>query len=254
MLKRIGLIVGYILLVTFAAGCGGGSGGTDGGVSIRIVGTVKSSDGKPLPGVAITIKENGDTASTDNNGQYSVDTTVTPGLVDLIVSKDNKETETSFEVSLSRPDQTIAVDLTLDEVEFAATIASVTIVQDPLPTPQPSARPTQIAIQTYDIAGSLRTEAGAGVPGFTVKVQGSSITSKTDTKGAFRVSTKDRTPSLIISNKRHSVSVRLGTIPDYARLVKVVLTITIKDDSGGGIGVQAVNASFHVKVKGHVSY
>lgn len=233
------------ILLLLASGCGGGSTGTDGGVSIRVVGTVKTTAGTPAAGVEITVKENGDSTTTESDGSYEIATIVNPGTLDLIIAKDGQEGQTSIEVPETKPTEALSVDLILDEASFDVAVVSVTVVQNnPEPKPTPGVTPS---VQEYSIAGSLKTQSGVGIRDFGIAIEGASSRTKSDRQGAFRIKASDRTPILVISNKAHARRVSLGSIAANVSEVRVELVLSF--DGGGGPSTSAAESRFKVSVK-----
>lgn len=79
-LSLIGILVFLIVLLP---GCGGGTRGTGG---IDFNGQVVSLKGAPLPNVVVTVSQSGDETRTDEQGLFSVNSSVNPGEVSLIVT------------------------------------------------------------------------------------------------------------------------------------------------------------------------
>lgn len=85
------LVLGLLILgLSNLSGCGGGSGGT--GSSQRLFGNVSTSDstrsslrrGVPISGLQVTVLETGDSAVTDQNGDYEIFTEITDSVVDFL--------------------------------------------------------------------------------------------------------------------------------------------------------------------------
>jgi len=80
-----------ILLISVSIGCGGGSAGTGGQ---RFDGEIVTRDGTPVPNATVTLTNTGDSAVSDANGKYSIDTDSLSGTVTIEVALDNSTATT----------------------------------------------------------------------------------------------------------------------------------------------------------------
>lgn len=230
----IAVFVSVLLL-----GCGGGSSGTDGGVSLRISGKVKNTNGKALREVVVTVQETGDQVVTDADGSFEINTRSTEKMLTLLLEKDAKEATTSIDVSSVSEGDTVRVDLELDEVSFSVGQVSVMVDSgEPAPTPNPQ--------HALEISGNLMTQSGRGVPNFRVQVEGDRNYNSTDRNGRFRLTTLKRKISLLVSNKKHREKITLPPIADSASKISVSVELVFEKAPGGGI--QAMDqATFRLK-------
>lgn len=242
-----------LLFLIGVTGCGGGSTGTDGGIAKRLIGTVKTPEGNPVSGLAVTVFENGDTTITNAKGEYEISTNLNnTKMIKVLVARDEREAQVLFQNPETTQTESIKIDLVLNEVSFEVIVASIDAFAKPASTPTPhqtpvttqpkhtpsktpevvKPSPTPTPSLSYQIVGNLRTDADLPIGGFLVREQGSSIGSVVSPEGTFSLMTEDRTPVLVISNLRATRLVSLGEIPAGTKFVRVELILVFKQDSG----------------------
>lgn len=245
--KMIGLI--FFMFMIF--GCGGGSSGTDGGVTLKIQGTVSNNAGNALNGIEIQVLESGDSTTTDVQGLFNLPTSVTENSVTLLVKKGDSERvlETLLEVNEG---DTVVYDISIDEADFSINVKSVTI--NPVPAtptpPEPSLTPAPIQDVIH---GKIVTRSGEAVSNLSVKIKGTSNFTKTTSSGKFTLKgTLSRQEAvLVVSNSTKRVEVRLPHLPQESVVIDIELLFVI-DSSVQGPGEPVVQpssiADFEVKI------
>lgn len=238
-MKRICKFLIAVMALALLVGCGGGSSGTDGGVSLRISGKVKNTNGQSLREVVVTVQETGDQAVTDAEGSFKIETRAAEKALTLLIEKDSKEATATIDVSSANDGDTVSVELELDEANFQVGQVSVTVDSGEM-------SPTPIPVRDLEINGNLITQSGRAIPSFRVQVDGERSYNTTDRNGRFRLVTKKRKVSLLVSNKRHREKVTLPPIADSAAKISVSIELVFEKVPDGGI--QAMDeASFRLK-------
>lgn len=136
-MKRMLLTVLLVLL----HGCGGGSAGTGGQ---RFDGEVVTRDGAPISNATVTITDTGDSAISDSNGRFSIDTDSVSGAVTFeIVSDDSSAT-------------TVVHDIPEDAVEIEVRIE--------FDKEQKEAKPTKVEIKKRNnqVSGNNSSSSSSG--------------------------------------------------------------------------------------------
>ncbi|MCC6219948.1 MAG: carboxypeptidase regulatory-like domain-containing protein [Deltaproteobacteria bacterium] len=98
------------------SGCAGG--GTVGTGGAAFEGTITSAKNGPLPNISVTIAETGETATTDESGQFSIETSSISGDVELLVEGETEQgsiSETVVVEDVPAEPATISVELEVNE-------------------------------------------------------------------------------------------------------------------------------------------
>ena len=126
-----------VLLCTFLAGCGGGSKGTGGD---ELYGKVLFRDAQPAANVEVTTLSSGDSATTDENGDFRIEADLPAG--DLPLGIDTKVFSSTVTIAgLPAGESSIRCVIELDSAAQAARVTEVTIGSRHTPTPTPTKRP-----------------------------------------------------------------------------------------------------------------
>ncbi len=231
----------FAALLIVLYGCGGGSSGTDGGVSIRLSGTVSDGSGAPLNGLSVTVLETGDSGATNEAGNYNLPTTFVGNTMTLLVSDGSKESRAVVrDLELVEGD-VVDIDLTLSQSEFTVSIVSVVVNEpvpsQPTPTPKPEATPQ---VQKIAVNGKLKLPDGRPVRGFKVSIVGERSSDVTDRNGGFSVTASKRTVTLLIENAQDKAEIKLPSVSANTRTITVELAVLVALPSGNDIGALAL--------------
>ena len=123
------------------AGCGGGSKGTGGD---ELYGKVLFANSQPAANVEVTTLASGDSATTDEDGEFRIEADLPVG--DVSVGIDTGTFSSTVTIAgVPAEDSTIRCVIELDAQAQAARLTDVTIGdrRTPTPTPRPSATPSQ---------------------------------------------------------------------------------------------------------------
>ncbi len=238
------------MILFLLLGCGGGSSGTDGGVSIRLSGSVTDGSGVAQSGLSVTVLESGDSTSTDATGGYLIPTDIAGNKLTLLVSNGAKETQVTVgNLELVEGDE-VNVDLILSQSEFTVSIVSVNINEpvSPVVTPTPRPQSTPVIPQSITINGSLKLPDSQPVRGFKVSIVGDNSFDVSDAKGNFTLQTTERNITLSIENTRNKATVKLPEVSSSTRTVNVELAVLIALPSGDEVGTLAL-VPFEVALK-----
>lgn len=255
MLSFVRLLLCCCIALISLGGCGGGSAGTDGGVAVRLTGTVSNDTGTPLSGIQVTVLETGDDATTDDNGTYSLPVELDSSTVTLLVNDGSNEARAVVRDLSVKDGDVLDIDLALSQSEFTVSVVSVVIngpvvpaPTDPTPTPRPSETPA--VVQSIPVTATLTlTDGVTPVRGFKVSVKGESSSDVSDRSGTVSLRAKNRKITLIIENTKDRVSVSLPAVSDSARSVSVKLVVIAALPAGGDISTLS-GANFQIAVSG----
>ena len=239
-----------MLAISFAA-CGGGTSGTDGG-GVIVKGLITETDGSPAEGVTVSIRESGDSASTDSSGAFLISSALTGNEVTLELER-NDESAFVSPISID-PANTSEVQITvsLSSEEFTVNAVSVEVIPlnadradpgdgsgggTPPPTDggaRPSPTPTP-ELQLSIVRGTILGNDGNPLAGARIEVVSTGDSDRTDSNGAFRIDTDLDSGSLelSISYEGFQGSIRFGSIPDPPIRATVNLIVEINDSGGG---------------------
>ena len=135
----LGVVAVLLVMLFLFSGCGGGTSGTgirsDGSV---LQGSVRTTEGEPVPGVVVTVIETNDQAVTNAEGGFEI--VVEEPIGEFTVEFDGQGVDSQVTVS-GVPEEATAVDVTLtvDSATGELSGTSVDITEEgALPTPQPS--------------------------------------------------------------------------------------------------------------------
>jgi hypothetical protein len=125
-------------------GCssGGGSSGTGG---LRIQGVVVDPQtSKPISKTSVSISQTGDTATTDQNGNFVIDTDPLSGDIELIVENNTATSRTSLK-NIPAETESVTCRLEFDERNKKTEVKDISITKKPraeaTKTPRPSPTP-----------------------------------------------------------------------------------------------------------------
>lgn len=246
------------LLIMLCIGCGGGSSGTDGGVTLRVLGTVTSTNGALLSGLEVTAVESGDSVSTSQQGSFDLRTSIERDSVTLLVRQGDKETTLTPLTGVQNGD-IITLNLKLDETNFSISVVSLSITplgaNDPTPTPSnsnnPKATPTPRIEQQDIVTGTIRTANGRPVDKLSISVKNTSIRGKSDRNGNFVL--RGQLPrsgvTLIIANQAFKREVVLPTLPETPVVIKLKLLFVVSQSGQIDPSVAEQRAGFEISIK-----
>lgn len=131
--------------VVLGIGCGGGTTGTGGSGSDDFAGKLLTLSGSPVVNATVTVAETGDSAVTDSNGEFNIQTNTPPSdkatlLVETAISQ-------SSAVVDELPDVPAVVEVSLQLNEKANSLAVTSKKVTPKkkrPTPKPTKLPTVV--------------------------------------------------------------------------------------------------------------
>lgn len=163
-----------LVVVLLCGGCGGGTTGTGGTGSLDFSGRVLSDSGSPIGNVTVTIQETGDTAITDNEGKFKIESNVTSAELTLLVETDSAQAMTTISglpqtpaevdvvLQLSVENNTVAVQS--QQVRPKPQRPAATPTAAPQPTPQPSPARTPTAAPATPTAVATPTSTPSTTP------------------------------------------------------------------------------------------
>jgi len=136
---RISLVLTLLAVFTtgLLVGCGGGSKGTGGD---ELYGKVLFSNAQPAANVEVTTLASGDSATTDENGDFRIEADLPSG--DLALGIDTKVFSSTVTIAgVPATDSLIRCVIELDGAAQAARLTDVSIGNRHTPTPTPTHRP-----------------------------------------------------------------------------------------------------------------
>lgn len=136
-----------LISVFFTTGCGGGTVGTDGGGSTKIVGLISTSDGLPVAGATVQVGTERITVETDVTGHFSTEQIVTTSELAIVVTT----SETSSQITVAdlplRPEQ-VEVEIEVRVQDKNVRLRKQVVKPRPTPTAIPSVTETIASIPT----------------------------------------------------------------------------------------------------------
>ncbi len=221
------LIIALFLLLTTA--CGGGTTGSDGGGDLRLSGIIRDTNGTPLANTLITLEETGDSAESDQSGNFLLVTdAVSEGHLLLEGSADGDSFSARTEtIDLTKPDELIDIEISVSVESGQAEIKDVTVV--PV-TPAPNITPTPQQNISSTISGNIVYADGSPVFGAKVSIPAQRRNDTSDKFGKFTITFAggDDLLELLVALEKSSTRIRIKGIPPSA--VNISLQIRLLDN------------------------
>lgn len=128
-----------ILLMQIIAfpGCGGGTTGTGGTGSTEFSGKILDDSGAPVGNAMVTIEETGDSAVTDDQGNFTVETSIESSSVTVRVQSEATDVKTTVDDIPDEP-QSIAVTFEINRRKNTLSVKRRDVIQRPTRTPRPT--------------------------------------------------------------------------------------------------------------------
>ncbi len=143
LMRRVLLTLIFAFVLLNVPGCGGGTTGTGGTGSTEFSGKLLDEAGAPVSNAVVTIEETGDTAITDTEGNFTVETEVSTSTVTVHVQSDSTDAKTTIDQIPADP-KSIAVTLQLNRRKNILEVKRRDVIQRPTRTPkQPQNEPTR---------------------------------------------------------------------------------------------------------------
>ena len=236
------------IIIVILSSCGGGTTGT-GTLSERsFSGTLNDTKGSPLASFNITILESGDSAKTDENGNFLIDTSLEEDKATFLVEGSSLNNE--VEVSNLPQDQGV-VNLELEGDTENNTIVLLSVEITPLvgvdPTPTPTAtlddntrednvqerepEPIDTPALNNIYKGTVSDQNGNKLSGVKVSLINFGKSKSTNGSGNFEFSSKPGKANVKLSVEFNG-ALRTFSIKVPKKSVKVVLKIRITIEEG----------------------
>lgn len=141
MKKRIStltLMLLWCVSIAALAACGGGTTGTDGGSTTRILGNVTFQTGEPLAGGNVTLLETGDRSTIDPAGNFEIEKASLKDEVTLLIEFAGTEVQTTS-LEVANGQNVLALQLVVTQKSDGLEIVELSIVplSDTAPAPTP---------------------------------------------------------------------------------------------------------------------
>lgn len=220
-----------LLLILLFVGCGGGTSGTDGGQTVRILGSLVNQNSSPLPAATVTVLDSGESTQTDASGAFALETPSTPSLTVEVVTGQLRFQSTIGDLDPNSPEITLTIQI--DTERGTISIENVSIKPNPTPSAPPASAPASPAPtpapstkSPSTILGTIINKQDLPVAGVTVRLLGSNVSTTTDSTGAFRIESvvRDSQVRLRISTGSNSGTVTIGGLPSEP----FTLTVTLR--------------------------
>ncbi len=129
-------LAGMVLVAAHITGCGGGTVSTSGDGSTRtlVSGLVQLQDGMPFGGANVIVKETGDGAIANQDGQFEFESNLDIAAVSFLVQKDAFEASTDVQTIVPQP-SFLVVAIEVDQMRKEARVVSSHVQPRPTPTP-----------------------------------------------------------------------------------------------------------------------
>ena len=232
-MKKIAKLLLVMLCLLVFISCGGGSGGTDGGETVRISGRILSDRGDPVPAVNVTDLSSGRVVKSAVDGSFTLESTESENSVTLQFSRQDKQTV--LEVStLEKQGDSITLTFVLNISDFSVSVLEESESASPSPTPTPkepglsptdSPHPTALSV----ISGTVRDANAAALPGVVVRLNDSKkLQDETGANGKFHIEFESKSSQLMITVERdgQSASTTLNDLPAGRLTITVNLVIS----------------------------
>lgn len=142
-------------------GCGGGTTGTGGTGSSQFSGRISSFNGEPVAGANVVLEETGDTAISDSEGKFDMESVLPGDSATFLVETTHSQASTAL-TNIPPGPHDVTVELTLDEKKNTVTIQAQSIkpptkprktpTPRPKPTDVPTAEPTAVVLPTAPVS------------------------------------------------------------------------------------------------------
>ena len=266
----------FVLLLTCFLACGGGTTGTGAYSTRNFSGTLKDTSGNPLINFNLTVLENGDSTSTDQNGKFLLSTELENNRVTFVFDGGALNNELQIN-DLPDSNEIIYLEIEADQENNAITLLSLKIIpltspdptpspvldndDKPKPTPTPNdgakpkpqkptpiATPTPTPILNNIYKGKVIDHSGEGLSGVKITLQNYSKSVFTNNSGNFEISSRPGSANinLLIQYFNHSKTISFN-IPDESVLVQLSIKITLEDENNG-ISINNAEPKYDVKV------
>ncbi len=267
--RRFFAVVFLVLFIALGGlnSCGGGTVGTDVGGATRILGRVVSTAGNALGNASITLEETGDSAISDENGNFTIFAELQVVELSLLIEAQGVHSRSRLQNIPIAPEEirlTVAVDL--ESQESVITDTEITVRPTPQPTqkpegtrkpretPTPLAPPPVIASPTVSRSclvtvrikdlGVLFQTARYGLNGFaSLPFSGNEQLAV----GQFEISPSQAAGRMAIQTNFGIGSLDLSAIPAGAETLTIDASMYVGPDSQGswryGIATDAVSLS-----------
>ncbi len=243
------VVVSLLLLV----GCGGGSSGTDsGGVRSIVAGRVVTSSQLPLSGATVSLEQSGDSATTDSNGTFRIDTYFSANGFTLRIVGNGLDNSVKVEAT-PLPSRVINVFLQADIDKNSIELLSISVepIADAEPTPD-SGDPHDGDVSTPPVVGApLPTSSpphsvfkgtlvyrdNEPVIGAVIMVEEISEHDRTDSRGTFSIKTPVISGNVTLRVTLGSFSnwVQLLNIPERPVIVTMKLRLSLPSSDPQGM-------------------
>ncbi len=125
-----------LLFILISFGCGGGTVGTDGGGSTRILGMLVTASGVPVAGASLTIGNDTRVIQTTESGEFSAEQVLTSSDLPIYIDVNNSKSQVVISDLPENPLE-IEVDIELREQNSQALVRKKTVRPRPTPTATP---------------------------------------------------------------------------------------------------------------------
>lgn len=151
--RLAGLLTASLVILGTIAGCGGGTTGTGGTGSSQFAGRIVYSTGEPVANATVVLQETGDTATSDAEGNFVIESDLTTPTATLLIETTEIQTQTTITdipagpqevtVQLSVDKSTQEVNVSAKEVKPRRRRPKPTAVPTALPSPDPTLAPVE---------------------------------------------------------------------------------------------------------------
>ncbi len=264
----------FVLFCAFGSllACGGGTTGTgdvSGGRITRIVGEVRNSaSGEVVSGTLVTVQETGDSAVTDAEGAFFIETTLVDSSASLVVR--GTDFDSTVELGDIPPqDATVKVTLIVNELDNIVTVASISISvnseesqvkpesatpiqqQDTSPETSSSDSDQQQEEDSPDsvVKGTVLFDDGSAAVGAEVRILQTGDRDHTNRHGRFRIESTSLPEriTLRVAFEGAKGSVSISGIPRrHSVEIRVVLVLHQPDAGAGGLPGPSIDGELDV--------